>query len=109
MVFVRDSRDPGILNYDTIATDVTSVGPVSKKIIARAAVVYMDNNLAVFFTCYETLFGIYTVSNKNFYVVSRDRSFDSLRNFSVVLGPLTKLSVDLNHIYFTSNEPSCTN
>ena len=77
---------------------------------STSSILYTDySNIAVFYTCIQTVNFIFPVENKFFYVWVRSRNFDSFTLFKSVLFPLMTLGIDLNDMQFVYNGATCTN
>ena len=91
-------------------TDKSILGDSLRIVKAQSSVIFTDyENIAVFYTCYNTNNYYIPVANTIVDVVVRTRRFDSLTLFATAVAPLIRLGSDLNDLHFTFQGLSCNN
>lgn len=77
--------------------DKTFAGDQFRTLEARTSVIFADyDNIAVFYTCFESKHFIMPMVNMFFYVFVRNPNFDSLRMLREAVVSLKKLGIDMN-------------
>lgn len=105
--FETDPKKPGELYYELPVKDDTILGSKSRTIRVSYTVVYTDyENIAVFYSCYETKWSLYTINHPHFLVVARNKDFDNLDDFAKATQSINDLGISYNDFVFFNNDPS---
>lgn len=110
MLFDTDSENPDELFFKTTVEDESLLGPEKREITASVAVIYTDyDNIAVFYSCYESKSFLWTKNHVIFNIVTRNRDFNSLKLLGQAAAALKELDVDLDDISYSYNGKTCKN
>ena len=110
MKFDTDVNDPHDLFYNVTAKDRSVFGDEEREIRVKFSPIYTDyDNIMIFYQCFNEKSNLIVHKNEEYYILVRERTFDSFSVFQRALAILDNYDVDFNEMQFIYNGPICKN
>lgn len=82
---------------------------VKQKLTVEFVPLYNDENLLLYYSCTPLRNFWYTDVEDSFYLLKKNRNFDSFSKILTALEALRNVHVDLNYLNVVKNDQTCTN